>query len=513
VSQDQAKPPIGLDEVAQAILDLASRSDLAALTSRFLELLRGWAAPTAVLAAAEDASADSGWRLLSALCVGTGPMGTERVVARLVAETPEGRKRPTLVKPAEETLGVRVRDNWIVPWSHEGESGVLVVRGIASGSPSNLGDAVLAVASAVWPRLLGSPADRVQALIKDVEGAAARLHAETSRQLERLQQARLVPADERAELEARLSGAQDQAASAGRALEASKARAGELEAALRQAQQERDQKAGELAQASLRTEALASEQKASAARIEELQRAAGTAGAAEAKLRETEQHRDQARAEAERLAARVTEALREAMLAAERADLADRSAAADQQALQAFRQESGPKTAAFESAASALRRAAFVSEPLRTVLHGVVPASSAQAQPPWLSVVLLDRDTPPPLALADGLEAAGIRVRLAHEPEELALLISSPEASDLNVAICDIGSFGPDQNVAGMIRAWEKDKAGLEFYLSRSADPAEVERTRRVPLSLLAGHVQRPIQSAALVEALTILGRKLGKRP
>jgi hypothetical protein len=176
---------------------------------------------------------------LPALCAGTGPLGTERVVARLVAETPDCRRQPTLVKPAEETPGVRVRDNWIVPWSHEGESGVLVLRGIAPGGPPNVGDAVSAASAALWPRLLGSPGERVQDLIMGVQDAATRLRAEADRQLERLQQARHLPADERAELEARLAAAREQLETGVRAHESSRALIAQLETSLRQAEEQR----------------------------------------------------------------------------------------------------------------------------------------------------------------------------------------------------------------------------------------------------------------------------------
>ncbi len=512
-SREDAKPPIPLEAVSGAILELLAQRDLAGLVARFLELARSWATPTAVLAAAEDPGSEAGWRLLPALCSGTGPLGTERVVARLVAETPECRKRPTLVKPAEETPGVRVRDNWIVPWSHEGESGVLVLRGVAPGGPPNLGDAILAASAPLWPRLLGSPAERVESLVKGLEGASARLQAETTRQLERLQQARQLPADARAELEAQLAAAREQAGTAAQAAEASKARAAELEPALRQAQEQREEARAEAERASARAEALAAEQKAAAARVDELQRAAGGAQSAEARLREAETQRDQARVEAERLSARVAEAAREAAAAAERADQAQKAGLVTQQALAALQQETAARAAAFAAVAPALRRAAFVSDALRGSLQQAFGAASAgdKAPAPWLSVVLLDRDVPPPLALAEALEAAGIRVRLAREPEELALLIRSPDAAELDVAVCDIATFRPDQNVAGLLRAWEKDKPGLEFYLTRSADPAEVERVRRVPQSLVEGHVQRPLQGAVLVEALQILARRLGK--
>jgi len=504
-NRDETKLPIPLDEVSRAILDLAAQKDLGALASRFLELVRNWGAPTAILAAAEDAGSESGWRLLPALCAGTGPLGAERVIARLVTETPECRQRPLLVKPAEDAAGVRVRDNWIVPWSHEGDSGVLVLRGVAPGGPPNVGEAVLAAAAALWPRLLGTPADRMQELIEDLGAAAARLQAESVRQLDRLRQARHLPSDERAELEARLAAAQEQLETGVQAHESARARIAELEASLGEADRRRSQAESE------REEARAELARA-AARLAGLEQAAGSAQAAAARLSEAEAERDQARAEAQRLSERVAELERAASAAARRAEEADQAKAAAQVSSSSAHQELAAKAAALDAALSELRRAAFVSEPLRSSLLRAPGATSAHSSAPWLSVVLLDRDAPPPTALVHALEAAGVRARLAREPEELGLLVRDASAADLDVAICDIAAFRPDQNVAGLIRGWEKDRPGLAFYLSRGADPAEVDKARRVPQSLLAGHVQRPIQSAALLETLQLLARKLGRQ-
>lgn len=528
VSQDggEGKRSIALEEVARAVLELATQPDLNALVARFLELVRAWATPSAVLAAVEDTGTEAGWRLLPALCVGTGPLGTERIIARLIEETPEGRKRPLVVQPLEETPGVRVRDNWIVPWWHEGESGVLVLRGVPRDCPANLGDALLAASTPVWPRLLGSPAARVEALVKGIHGAADRLQAEAARHLERIEQARKAPveaAEAAAEREAQLEAARKQAQSAAQLHEEAKARVAALEDSLRKAEEQRDQ---------ARTD---------------LERAAESA---RAKQQQAEQQRDQARTEVERMSARVAEVLRDSAGAAEQLEQARSAAGAAQHALSAAQQEltaksaaltecgaalekakaalgqaqaraeqpeasaqQGEQTEAVRGIFDALRRAAFVPARLRTSLEKATALAGHVAAPQaaWLSVVLLDRDSPPPIALASELEAAGIRVRLASEPEELALLVRDPAAADVGVAICDITTFRPDQNVAGLLRSWEKDKRGLEFYISFTQDPSEIERARRVPLSLVAGHVQRPIRSAALLESLEILARKLGK--
>jgi hypothetical protein len=70
----------------------------------------------------------------------------------------------------------------------------------------------------------------------------------------------------------------------------------------------------------------------------------------------------------------------------------------------------------------------------------------------------------------------------------------------------------PDQNVAGLIRSWDKDRPGLAFYLSYDLQsPAEVERARRVPMSLTAGHIPRPLVVARLLETIENLARRQGK--
>ena len=158
----------------------------------------------------------------------------------------------------------------------------------------------------------------------------------------------------------------------------------------------------------------------------------------------------------------------------------------------------------------ALRRAPFVAAELGEALSWAASPPEGPASPPWLAIALLDREAQ--AGLAGELEAAGVAVRTATHPEELALLLRSPEAKELSAVVLDVMTFRPDQVLAGLIRAWDKDRPGLGYYLSfASTDAAEVERAKRVPLSLLAGHVQRPVRAAALVEALKLLARKQGK--
>jgi hypothetical protein len=129
-----------------------------------------------------------------------------------------------------------------------------------------------------------------------------------------------------------------------------------------------------------------------------------------------------------------------------------------------------------------------------------------------LGVALLDRDVVGLEPLAGELEAAGIETRIASQPEELALLLRTPEAGTIDAAVCDVMAFRPDQNVAGLIRSWDKDRPGLAFYLSYDGQSAaEAERARRIPMSLTAGHLPRPLVLARLVEAIENQARRQGK--
>lgn len=862
-----SRAPIPLSDVADAVLRFSGRPDVKGVLAGFLEQLRAWAAPSAVIAAVEDGSAEAGWRLVPGLCLGTAPVGAERAVAQLVEEVPEGRVRPLRVA-TETTPDPRSRETWLLPFAHDGASGVLVLKGVPADAAPNLGEALLLASLPVWPRLLGSPAERVEAIVREVQRAADRLKGEAARHAERLETVRQQPPEDvlqpgrLAEAEAALAAAEArlaevlaekarsdearggleselaalrQSAEAGRVaaaeelalvrqqveaaaagagaaeaaarerdearaevarltarvsaleaeargesenlaarvaeaeeratraaeaeaaaraeverltsavataegqaradverlraelaelqararadaerqaaerteaesrraseaeaqaariaeleakvadlaeLEARAARVAELEAAAgrdaerlkeaeatiarlqssaaeasalaaaedaareaREAREERDQARAAVDRLSAEIEGLGArvaslqqeleararevqtrteELRARADEVEELRRAATAAAAATPvpqASRQAEEERDQARAEVERLTARVAaleaektavavdgDALRDAIARAERAEsemkdaederdrareetrlaaqrigslLAEAATAADtlarlqkhaeatnrmaEEALVAAHREleekktevaalaaeldnakaalaaarhltvidatvARPAAAAsdgpsdwdkavesFRGALLALRRAPYVSSPLRSAIEAAGAAVDAQlgTQQPWLRVALLERDLAEPQSILSELEAAGVHVRLATHPEELALLAKSPEGRDLDAAICDVMAFRPDQNVAGLFRAWEKDKPGLLFYLSFAAQQAaELERAKRVPLSLLAGHVQRPLKSAALVETLQILARKMGR--
>ena len=128
----------------------------------------------------------SGWCRRSAR--GSISLGIESTLARLVEDTPECLARPTVVR-GEEVPGIRVRDNVVVPWWCEADSGLLVLRGVPRPTRPGLGEALALAAAVVWPRLLGGPATRVETLVQELQSAAARLESESGRQLDRLKAA------------------------------------------------------------------------------------------------------------------------------------------------------------------------------------------------------------------------------------------------------------------------------------------------------------------------------------
>ena len=504
---ENGKPRLALEDVAQAARELAAQPELDVLVARFLDLVRAWASPSAVLAAARAPQTESGWRLLPALSVGSAPLGIERSLARMVEETPECLVRPIIVQPPEEIPGVKVRDNCIVPWWHEGETGLLVLRGVPRPYPPNLADALALVSAPVWPRLLGGPVARVEALVAELQALSSRLQGETARQLERLQAARppepVVPATEApidagrlAELEAQLAAAQGEARRAVSEQEQARLRLERAERARRTAEEarrtaeeERDLARGEAEQLATRVGSQAPEPSAPG-RIEEHRRAADLA---DARVRMVEE-----------------------ALAAARQELAEtrgRGEEAEAKARELSQRWEG-SLAAFRVATAVVRRASFVPPALRVSMEEAAALVEAQAERParWLRVALLDRDAVALEPLAAELEAAGLDVRLANHSEEVALLLKTPDGRELGAAVCDVMAFRPDQNVAGLFRAWGKDRPGLPFYLSyNSENPAEAERARRVPTSLTVGHLPRPLGAARLVETLEVLTRRQSK--
>ena len=59
---------------------------------------------------------------------------------------------------------------------------------------------------------------------------------------------------------------------------------------------------------------------------------------------------------------------------------------------------------------------------------------------------------------------------------------------------------------SGLFRRWEKDRPGLSLFRVYSPDgPAEAERATRVPQSLTAARLSRPIAGKELIEKLQVL--------
>ena len=477
---DDTRSPLALEEVAQAVQQLTAEHTLEGSTTRFLESVRRWAAPSAVLAAVRDPAAESGWRLLPALCSGSGPLGAERSVRQLVEELPEDLGRPSLVRPRPEIPGVRMRENCLVPWSCEGESGVLVLRGVVNPIPPNVADAIALLSAPVWPRLLGGPAARVEASVAELRRLAERLRDDADRQIERLQAAR-PPVVETP---------REEPAGAGRveALEEQLTAArGEVDRLAAFVESLRSEKAKEIKEAGKGVARLIVEREALQRQITTLERALG----------DSEAERKAIRGEADRLA-QALEAAR---------------AAGPSEAVTGTAEPARASSEAVEACRRALaifHRTPFIPPPLRVALQAVEVALGEKADRParWLRVAVLDRDTAGLEPLVAELEPAGLDVKIASHPEELALLLKTPQGRELDAAICDVLAFRPDQTVAGIFRGWEKDRPGLALYLSFSRDSApEVERAQRVPLSLTTGRFQRPLQRAELMEMLEPLRR------
>jgi hypothetical protein len=462
--------PLTLEDVAQAVIDLSGQRELSALVARFLEMIRLWAGPSAVLAGIREPAAPRGWRLIPVLSAGSGPLGVERSLQQLVDEVGEGLSRPTLMRPAREVPGARVRENCVVPWSCEGDSGVLVLRGVAETRPPNLAEAVALLASLIWPRLLGGPAARVEAGVAELGRLAERMRDDVARQLERLEAARPQPVSE--------SEAAAQAASREAELEQ------QLESARRQVEEiQRDAQRHFLEREELEQQ------------VQTLEKALGDA----------EDEHERLLREAREQAARSAEAASAAPVPAAPAP-AESAPAEPTPAAPA----PGGDALALDRTLAALRRAAYVPAGLRVAMREAEGrAGSTAAGQPRLRVVLLDRDAVSLEPLAAELEEAGFGVQIANHPEELTLLMKTPDARGIHAAVCDVLAFRADQNVAGLFRGWEKDRPGLALFLSFGAEsPTEVERAQRVPLSLTTGRFRRPLNRPELLELLEPLARR-----
>ncbi len=312
--RDEANQPpesrgLLLEDVARAAAELAAARELNELLKGFLDRVREWATPSALLAAIRDSSAESGWRLLPALSFGSGPLGAERSLPELVESAPGCLERPTILHPDEEVPGVRPRDNCIVPWVHEGESGILVLRGVPRPSPSNLGEAVAVLSAPVWPRLLGGPVPRIESLLVELRRVAERLDEDTGRQIERLRASR-PPEDESSsstEGSGRVAELEQQLEATRQAAQRSEDEQGEvrermlaLETALKESEAARDQSRAEADKLSARAESLYSEHAIVVTRLEERCSSAETAARTAEEVRAAfRQELEETRAEAE----------------------------------------------------------------------------------------------------------------------------------------------------------------------------------------------------------------------
>jgi hypothetical protein len=556
-TQEPQAEPLTLEETARAAAELATRAEPARLAAGFLELVQRWAAPSAVLTAVRDPAGVAGFRLVPSLCSGSISLGIEKVLAKLVEETPQCLARPTLVR-GEEMPGVRVRDNVVVPWWCEADSGLLVLRGVPRPVRPGLGEALALSASVVWPRLMGTPASRVETLVEELKAAAAKLESESGRQLERLKAALPAPlpaaegteAPRIAGLEEEIAKQRQQREAQSRVLEQTstklrerEAQAHELEETLAALRQVRESQARELEAASAKLreretqargleeevaklrqhgesqpreldDAIATLRKEGEARARELEAARREKETASLDLAAAKQQSENAKRE---LAAAIEERrTAERDLDVARRELAARMAA-PAPAPEPPAAPSGARLAAagdrageaLKLAIASVRRAAFVPPMLRVSMEEVAQLAAPAPRPARRhGIALLDRDVVALESVAAELEQAGIEVRLANQPEEMALLLRV-DASSIDAVVCDVMSFRPDQNVAGLLRAWDKDRPGLAFFLSYDAQsPVELERARRTPMSLTAGHIQRPLSGARLTETLDNLAAK-----
>jgi hypothetical protein len=555
-TQEPQAEPISIEETARAAAELATRPEASRVAAAFLELVQRWAAPSAVLTALRDPAGVAGFRLVPSLCSGSISLGIEKTLAKLVEETPQCLARPTLVR-GEEMPGVRVRDNVVVPWWCEGDSGLLVLRGVPRPVRPGLGEALALAAAVVWPRLMGSPASRLESLVEELRAAAARLESESGRQLERLKVAAAAaavtgpPAEGTdaprvAELQESLAKLAQEREAQGRVAEEAlaklrerEAQARELEetlAALRQVREnqarelegvnaklrERDSQGRELEEAiaKLRQEResqprgledeLAKLRQESEARARELEAARRDKETASLDLAAAKQQSENAKRE-------LAAAVEERRTAERDLDVARRELAARIAAPEPAPDPSGAKLPiagerggeALKLAIASVRRAAFVPPMLRVSMEEVAQLAAPEPRPARRhGIALLDRDVVALESVAAELEQSGVEVRLANQPEEMALLLRV-DASSIDAVVCDVMSFRPDQNVAGLLRAWDKDRPGLAFFLSYDAQsPVELERARRTPMSLTAGHIQRPLTGARLAETLENLAAK-----
>jgi len=408
---------------------------------------------------------------------------------------PQDLTRPSLVRPGREIPGVRVRENCVVPWSCEGEAGVLMLRGVLHPPPPNLAEAVALLGAPVWPRLLGGPASRVEASVAELSRLADRLRDDADRQVERLRAERSpavaeappeepTEADRLAAKEGELTAARAEVA---RLLE-ERREALRWGAVARAAEEDLAAARKEIAEAGDVVARHIREREEFRQQVTTLEKALG----------EVEDERNLIRGEAKGLAHEL-EAVRAAGASEKATGPAPEPAPDSSETVKVLRR-----------ALAVLHRTPFLPAPLRVAVREAEVALGEKDQRlgRWLRLAFLDRDTVSLEPLAAELESAGLDVKLASHPEELALLLKTQQGRELDAVVCDVLAFRPDQTVAGIFRGWERDRPGLAMYLSYSRDsPPEVERAQRVPLSLTKGRFQRPVDQAELMEMLKPLRR------
>lgn len=170
--------------------------------------------------------------------------------------------------------------------------------------------------------------------------------------------------------------------------------------------------------------------------------------------------------------------------------------------------------AGFREAVQALRRTPFVPPTLRVTFGETekLVEDPSQPHPTKLGRVLfLDRDTPGLERLAPELEDAGLDVLIASYPEEVSFFLKTPEARQLSALVCDVMALRSDQDLATLVKIWRQEAPGVPIFLTFKADsPVEGEKAQRVPTTVTAGYLPRPLQREALVEH--VQARRPGRR-
>jgi hypothetical protein len=355
---------------------------------------------------------------------------------------------------------------------------------------------------------------RIEALERDLETArsagkteAASLEAATKAR-EQVESERDAARKEASEQKARIEALERELEAAHSVGKTDSAGVEDANKARQHAESERDSARSEVAEVKTRVEALQRDLEAA--------RSAGSSDAAAAqaavKAREqAESERDAARKEASEQKARIETLEREletARVAASAQAPAEAPASREpekwQRSLEVFR-----------SAFEAIRRTPFVPPTVRVWVgeaEGLLESKPSGAVRLG-RILLLDRDAPMLSGLAGELEQAGLDVLIAHHPDEVSLFMKTPEARGLTALVLDVLALRPDQNVAELVKAWRRDVPDLALFVTFRADNStESERAQRLPSTATSGYLPRPLQKAALLDAVAKLARRPPKR-